>query len=80
MAKKTKAALEAEKLDVVADRGYFSSDENLACDEAGIMVTLAAGSPNSFSDARNCASYGECQLRSERTLTAARSGIWGPIR
>ncbi len=40
MAKQTKAVLEADKLDVVADRGYFSSEEILACDEAGITVTL----------------------------------------
>ena len=40
MAKQTKAALETETLDVVADRGYFSSAEILACDEAGITVTL----------------------------------------
>ncbi len=40
MAKKTKATLEADKLDVVADRGYFNSIEILACDEAGITVTL----------------------------------------
>jgi transposase len=40
MAKKTKAALEADKLDVVADRGYFNGEEILACDEAGITVTL----------------------------------------
>jgi len=40
MAKKTKAALGADKLEVVADRGYFSSQEILACDEANITVTL----------------------------------------
>jgi transposase len=40
MAKKTKAALEVEDLEVVADRGYFSSLEILACDEAGVTVTL----------------------------------------
>jgi hypothetical protein len=40
MAKKTKATLEVEELDVVADRGYFSSEEILACDQAGITVTL----------------------------------------
>ena len=40
MAKKTKATLEADKLDVVADRGYFNGEEILACDEAGITVTL----------------------------------------
>ena len=40
MAKRTKAALKADRLDVVADRGYFSNKEILACDEAGITVTL----------------------------------------
>jgi transposase len=40
MAKKTKATLEVDELDVVADRGYFSSEEILACDQAGITVTL----------------------------------------
>jgi transposase len=40
MSKKTKAALEVEKVDVVADRGYFSSEQILQCDKAGITVTL----------------------------------------
>ena len=40
MAKRTKATLEVEELDVVADRGYFSSLEIQACDEAGVTVTL----------------------------------------
>ena len=40
MAKQTKAALAADTLDVVADRGYFNGAEILACDEAAITVTL----------------------------------------
>ena len=40
MAEKTKAALETDALDVVADRGYFNGAEILACVEAGITVTL----------------------------------------
>jgi hypothetical protein len=40
MAKPTKDMLEMENLDVVADRGYFNSAEILACEEAGITVTL----------------------------------------
>jgi transposase len=40
VAKEAKAALETQSLDVVADRGYFSSEEILACAEAGITVTL----------------------------------------
>ena len=40
IAKKTKAVLKTDRLDVVADRGYFSSLEILACDEDGITVTL----------------------------------------
>jgi len=40
MAKQTKEVLEVDELDVVADRGYFSGSEILACDEADITVTL----------------------------------------
>jgi transposase len=40
MAKQAKATLEVENLDVVADRGYFDSEEILACENAGITVTL----------------------------------------
>jgi hypothetical protein len=40
MSKETKAALGTESLDVVSDRGYFDSQEILACEEAGITVTL----------------------------------------
>src|SRR6266404_24655 len=40
MAKQAKAVLQTETLEAVADRGYFSSLEILACHEAGITVTL----------------------------------------
>ena len=40
MAKQTQATLERANLDVIADRGYFSSQEILECDNAGITVTL----------------------------------------
>src|SRR5256886_9235079 len=40
VAKETKATLEAESLDVVVDRGYFNSEQILACEEAGITATL----------------------------------------
>jgi transposase len=38
--KEAKAALGVENLDAVADRGYFNSEEILACEQAGITVTL----------------------------------------
>ena len=40
VAKRAKATLEVENLDAVADRGYFDSEEIMACEEAGITVTL----------------------------------------
>jgi hypothetical protein len=40
MAKETKAVLEIDELDAVADRGYYKGEEILACQEAGITVTL----------------------------------------
>src|SRR6187399_1052981 len=35
-----KAVLQTDKLDAVADRGYFNSPEILACEQANITVTL----------------------------------------
>jgi Transposase DDE domain len=40
IASQAKDVLGADHLDVVADRGYFSSTEILACEEADITVTL----------------------------------------
>ena len=40
IAGQTKAALGVEKLEVIADRGYFDGEEILACDQADITVTL----------------------------------------
>jgi transposase len=40
MASQAKEVLHADRLDVVADRGYFNSPEILACDQADITVTL----------------------------------------
>src|SRR5580765_8519181 len=40
MAKQAKAILQVEELAAVADRGYFNGEEILACEEAGITVTL----------------------------------------
>jgi transposase len=36
----TKAVLEIDELDAVADRGYYKGEEILACKQAGITVTL----------------------------------------
>jgi transposase len=40
MAQAAKAALGSDNLDVVADRGYFKGEEILACEQAGVAVTL----------------------------------------
>jgi transposase len=40
MASEAKAVLQTEKLEAVADRGYYSGEEILACERAGITVTL----------------------------------------
>jgi transposase len=40
VAKEAKATLGTESLDAVADRGYFNSEEILACEQSGITVTL----------------------------------------
>jgi transposase len=40
MAKQAKEVLDTDKLGVVADRGYFKSEEILACEKAGITTYL----------------------------------------
>ena len=40
MASKAKEAMKAERLEVLADRGYFESQQILACEEAGIAAIL----------------------------------------
>jgi len=40
VAKEAQAVLQTDKLEAVADRGYFNGEEILACEEAGIAVTL----------------------------------------
>ena len=40
IASRAKDALGVDKLEAVADRGYYSGEEILACDKAGIAVTL----------------------------------------
>jgi transposase len=40
MAERAKSALDAETLNVVADRGYYSGDEIVACEASGISVCL----------------------------------------
>jgi hypothetical protein len=40
IASRAKDVLGVEKLEVVADRDYYSGEEILTCDKAGIAVTL----------------------------------------
>ena len=40
MSKQARDALQVNKIDVVADKGYYNSEEILACDEDGITVSV----------------------------------------
>jgi hypothetical protein len=40
MAEQARTVLQTDKLEAIADRGYFNSPEVLTCHEAGITVTL----------------------------------------
>jgi hypothetical protein len=48
VANETKTALGVEKLDAVADRGYFNSEEILGCEEA--PMTTPSANPLSFAN------------------------------
>src|SRR4026209_2468074 len=60
MANQAKAALEAESLEAFADRGYFKGEEILACEDAGITVTLPK--PQT-SDAKSEGRFGKQDFR-----------------
>ena len=60
MANQAKAALEAESLEAFADRGYFKGEEILACEDAGITVTLPK--PQT-SDAKSDGRFGKQDFR-----------------
>ena len=60
MAKKAKEVFGSDELDAVADRGYFNSIEILACDRAGIKVTLPKPST---SGAKSKGRYGKQDFR-----------------
>jgi transposase len=40
VAREAKATMHADRLEAIADRGYFNGEEIVACDQAGITVTL----------------------------------------
>ena len=40
IASQAKDILGVDKLEAIADRGYFSDEQILACDQSGISVTL----------------------------------------
>ncbi len=76
VAKEAKATLETESLDVVADRGYFNSAEILACERAGITVTLpkpmTSGASASGSD------FTESHAESEALKRIVAGGLHDP--
>jgi transposase len=53
VAKQAKAVLQTDKLEAVADRGYFSGEEIRTCDNAGIAVTLPKPMTSGM-EARGC--------------------------
>jgi hypothetical protein len=48
MTERARAALGSEAIEAVADRGYNSGEEILACEKAGITVYLPKASRTSF--------------------------------
>ena len=94
MAKQAKAVLQTETLEAVADRGYFSSLEILACHEAGITVTLpkpqTSGAKSDAASASRTLSIcqrrtpiavqlgSNCHIASRARKTASGYGATGP--
>ena len=78
MSKQAKEVIEVDKLEAVADRGYFDGEEILACEEAGVAVTLPKPmTSNAKADGR----FGkqDFAIRLIRKSTAARLASCCPI-
>ena len=70
-AEPAKEVLGVEKIDVVADRGYFKIEDIEACEKAGVDTVCAASSARSFSPGRFLP-QGRVQIRREsRTASFA---------
>ena len=94
LANMAKQVLKTETLEAVADRGYFSSPEILACHEAGITVTLpkpqtsGAKSEGRFVSRTLCICQGtmpiavqlgsDCRIAIPTKKTARCCGVTGP--
>ena len=87
VAREAKAVLQVDKLEAVADRGYFNGEEILACEQAGICVTLpkpmtsGAKSEGRFGKQdfvyiRRRMSIAAPLARSSNSTMAAMSGAW----
>jgi hypothetical protein len=66
IASQAKDVLGTDHLDAVADRGYFSSTEILACEQADITVTLPKPMT---SNSKRCAIKHRCTKAKERLVT-----------
>src|SRR6202049_692902 len=67
VAREAKAVLQVDKLEAVADRGYFNGEEILACEQAGICVTLpkpmTSGAKSEVVDPRSLADVDHALVR-----------------
>ena len=73
MAKQAKTILEVEKLDVLADRGYYSGREILACDEDDITTYLpktntSGNKAAGLYDRKSCLCYKPCSPTPQKRL------------
>jgi len=78
MAKKARAAIGANSLTAIADRGYFKGEEILACKQAGIAVLVpATKTSNARADGRfDKADFVYDQEKNEYRCPAGQSLIW----
>ena len=58
-----KEALDVDKLDVVADRGYFNSEQILACDRSRADVTVTLAQAGDIRDAKAKGQFGKHDFR-----------------
>ncbi len=76
MATQAKAVLGVDKLEAVADRGYYSGEEIKACDDAGIAVTLPKPIQRAWRRRGSSASRTSLTWPSRMSIAAPLASCW----
>jgi hypothetical protein len=68
MSEQARAAIGSKAIEAVADRGYYSGEEIVACEQAGVTVYLPKPITSGL-NVKGCALKGQCTTGKERRIS-----------